>query len=311
MDEILTAVENAKHIVLIAHVNPDADSFGSVSAMYTQMMRMHKKCSIYCVSPHLNQQLSFLPWFEKTRATFPVQADLAMSFDCGAAERLGVAVPCPLINIDHHISNQNYGDINLVDASGISTTQVLYDWFVKNELGFNPKIATALYAGLLDDSNSFTHIRMNASVFEMARELVEAGADHSACVNHLQQTKSLASLRLKGLMLQEMRLSDEGRFVSLLVSRDLMEQTGARAVDCEAALEEAMYLPTVDVALLLRENRDGTLKGSLRTEKLDANKMATQFDGGGHAHAAGFDGIALSLDECLEKVKTVIQMERV
>lgn len=310
MDAILSAVEKAKHIVLIAHVNPDADSFGSVSAMYTQMMRMHKKCSIYCVSTHLNQQLDFLPWFDKTRTTFPAHADLAMSFDCGAKERLGVSVTCPLINIDHHISNENYGDINLVDASGISTTQVLYDWFVANELGFNEKIATALYAGLLDDSNSFSHIRMNASVFKMAQALLQAGADQRACVQKLQHTKSLASLRLKGMMLQEMQLSDEGRFVALLVSRELMEKTGARAVDCEAALEEAMYLPTVDVALLLRENRDGTLKGSLRTLNLDANKMAASFEGGGHAHAAGFDGVTLSLNECLEKVKIVVQMER-
>ena len=310
MDEILAAVENAKHIVLIAHTNPDADSLGSVSAMYTQMMRMHKKCSIYCVSNNLNVQLDFLPWFDKIRSTFPVQADLAISFDCGALGRLGVDVPCKLINIDHHISNENYGDINLVDVSAISTTQVVYDWLLTNGLGMNAKIATALYAGLLDDSNGFTHVRMNASVFEMAHKLIEAGANQAICVKKLHHTKSLASLRLKGAMLSRLELSDEGRMATLLVPRRLMEETGARAVDCEAALEEAMHLPTVDIALLLRENRDGSLKGSLRTRTLDANKIAAQFGGGGHAHAAGFDGVKKSLEHCLEDVKNIIKLER-
>jgi len=310
MDTILGAVENAKHIVLIAHINPDADSLGSVSAMYTQMMRLHKKCSIYCVSTSLNQQLNFLPWYDKVRHTFPAHADLAMSFDCGAYERLGIEVPCTLINIDHHISNENYGDINLVDSSAISTTQVIYEWMLTNGLGINAKIATALYAGLLDDSNGFTHIRMNEAVFAMAHALVQAKAEHLICVEKLMHTTPLAALRLKGEMLRELFLEDEGRLAFLMVPCELMEQTGARAVDCEDALEESMHLPTVDVAVLLRENQDGSIKGSFRSKVLNANTMAKLFDGGGHAHAAGFRIEGTTLQNCVEKVKEIVKMER-
>ena len=304
------AIENAQHIVLIAHINPDADSFGSASAMYTYLMRLEKKVTLFCVTERINPRLAFLPWFDKMRHQFPAKADLAISFDCGAYKRLGVEVPCDLINIDHHKSNEAYGTINVIDTTAISTTQVLYDAFNKHGIKINPKMATALYAGLLDDSHGFLAPKTDARSFKMASALTEAKADISACAQALFHHNSLAALRLKGMMFEKMYLLFDARVVIHLVTKEMMAITGGREVDCEAALEESMGLPHVELALMLRENRNGSIKGSLRSiGDLDVERMAKNFGGGGHRHAAGLDVEGSSLEACYQKLLTVIKEE--
>ncbi len=307
---MFTAIENAKHIVLIAHINPDADSFGAASAMYTFLMRLEKKVTLFCVTERINPRLAFLPWFDKMRHQFPKNADLAISFDCGAYKRLGVEVPCDLINIDHHKSNEAYGTINVVDTTAISTTQVLFDLFRENEIKINPKMATALYAGLLDDSHGFLAPKTDARSFKMAAMLTEANADINVCAQELFHHNSLAALRLKGVMFEKMYLLFDARVVVHLVTREMMAMSGGREVDCEAALEESMGLPHVELALMLRENRNGTIKGSLRSiGELDVERIAKNFGGGGHRHAAGLDIEGSSLEACYQKLLTVIKEE--
>ena len=304
------AIDNADHIVLIAHINPDADSFGSASAMYTHLMRLEKRVSMFCVTERINPRLAFLPWFDKIRHQFPAKADLAISFDCGASKRLGVEVMCDLINVDHHKSNEGYGSINVVDTTAISTTQVLFDLFHEHKIKINPKMATALYAGLLDDSHGFLAPKTDARSFKMAAALSEAKADITTCADELFHQNSLAALRLKGLMLEKMYLLFDARVVIHLVTKEMLAHSGGREVDCEAALEESMGLPHVELALMLRENRDGTIKGSLRcVGERDVERIARNFGGGGHRHAAGLEVKDSSLDALYQKLLIVIKEE--
>lgn len=303
-------IAKAEHIVLIAHVNPDADSLGAASAMYTHLMRLEKRVTLFCATERVNHRLAFLPWFDKMRHQFPDKADLAISFDCGAAKRLGVAVNVPLINIDHHKSNEHYGDINVIDVTAISTTQVLFDLFNEHKIKINPKMATALYAGLLDDSHAFLAPKTDARSFEMAAVLSRLKAETSQAAVSLFHENSLAALRLKGSMFEKMYLLHDAQLVVHRVTREMMEQTGGREVDCEAALEESMGLPHVSLALMLRENRDGSIKGSLRSNgAIDVERIAQAFGGGGHYHAAGFDLRDETLDAVCESVLTIIKEE--
>ncbi len=273
-------------------------------------MRLEKKVTLFCVTERINPRLAFLPWFDKMRHQFPKGADLAISFDCGAYKRLGVEVPCDLINIDHHKSNEAYGTINVIDTTAISTTQVLFDLFHENEIKVNPKMATALYAGLLDDSHGFLAPKTDARSFKMAAALTEAKADISLCARELFHHNSLAALRLKGMMFEKMYLLFEARVVIHLVTKEMMAVSGGREVDCEAALEESMGLPHVELALMLRENRNGSIKGSLRSiGALDVEGIAKNFGGGGHRHAAGLDIEGSSLEACYQKLLTVIKEE--
>ena len=301
MHELVKALDNAHHILIIAHVNPDADSMGSALAMYTHVLRLHKKVSLYCKTQKMNPSLKFLPFFEKVRSTVPNGYDLALSFDCGTYTRLGLEVDVDLVNVDHHISNEKYGKINLLDMSAISTTQVLYDFFKANAIKINAKMATALYAGLADDSECFTTAKTSGRTFEMASDLVQCGADNALCVTKLFKERSLASLRLKAKMLSSMNLYNEGRVVSTLVQQSFFEESGALEVDCEEGLNESLELFSVKIALMLRYTKDGRIKGSLRAkDESDMNVLASCFGGGGHQHSAGFVTEGTSL-EAIEK----------
>jgi phosphoesterase RecJ-like protein len=310
-DEILEKIKSVKHIVLIAHKNPDADSVGSASALYTLLMRLEKKVSLYCVTEKRNPHIEFIPWVDKIRTTFPNKAELAISFDCGAKSRLGLDVAIELINFDHHVSNDFYGMLNCIDVKAVSTTQVMYDFFNYHDIKINAKMATALYAGLIDDTNNFSNANCNSNTFDMARKLLMAQADKALCIQHLFQTNSLASLRLKGLIFNTLELHHSARIILLKVTREMIESSGALEVDCEAPLEESLHLSSVEVALLIRENRDGTIKGSLRSKSssFNMNTIASNFGGGGHIKASGFEVKDRTIDDVCENMITILKEE--
>ena len=311
MNDIIRRIDSAKHIVVIAHLNPDADSIGSASAMYTYMLKLHKKVSFFCATKNINQKLSFLPWFEKIRNSFPTSCDLAISLDCADISRIGINVEIDLINIDHHESNTYFGKYNLVNKSCISTTQLLYDLFKINEISINKKMATSLYAGILDDSNGFLSDEVNGTIFALINELIECGAEYQLCNNLIMKYQTLASLRLKAIMLTNMSLLNEGKIALFLVTNEDMKQSGAVGLDCEYALEESLYLPTVQIAVLLKQNEDLSIKGSLRCKsEFNVLNIASKFDGGGHKIRAGFNiSSEYTLNEISKEVLKLINEE--
>lgn len=311
MNEIVKRIERANHIVVISHINPDADSLGSASAIYTYILKLHKKVSWFCATKNINQRFLFLPWSEKIRSSFPSSADLAISLDCGSSDRLGIDLECDLINIDHHQSNSEFGEYNLVDLRCISTTEVLYNFFRNNDISINPKMATAIYAGLLDDSNGFLDDKVDGTIFALAKELIEIGADYRLCNRFIMKYQTLGAFRLKAIMHKNMQLFYDARVAVFCVSSEDMTACGAVGEDCESSLEEALWLPNVEVSLLLRQNSDLSIKCSLRTSsKVDVGRVALHFSGGGHKSRSGFNiHDCMALESAKEKILKLIYEE--
>ena len=311
MNKIIEKIDSAKHIVVISHVNPDADSLGSASAMYTYLLQQHKKVSWFCKTKNIDNKLSFIPWFEKIRDSFPSSADLAISFDCADIKRVGVEIECDLLNIDHHKSNTDFGLINIVDLNAISTTKILYDLFKNSNIKINKKMATSLYAGLLDDSDGFLSDSADGTIFASVQELIECGADYKICNKFIMKSTSLAALRLKAIMFKNMSLEVDAKVAVFCVSLDDLKLTGAVPKDCEGPLEESVYLPHVEISLLLKLNKDLSIKGSLRsTSNIDASKIASLFGGGGHHSRAGFYiDSGVSLEDAKRKILNFIKKE--
>jgi len=284
----LSLIDSSDHIVLVAHENPDADSLGSACAFYSYLLRNHKKVTLFCNTTDINPNLAFLPWFEKLTHRFPKDADCIVSFDCGSYGRLGIESTIPLINVDHHVSNDLFGMFNLVDTDAISTTEVVYDFFVANGLKINAKMALSLYAGLLDDSKCFSIPLCKAKTFAMAHSLIDLGADHALCVDWLYRRRSLAALRIRGTLLKQMKLFLDGRLAVFEVSLSLLEETGAKVGECKSVLEDALKMRSVQAALVQIEHPRGGIKISLHTdESVNASKVMAAFGGGGHKHRAG------------------------
>jgi phosphoesterase RecJ-like protein len=307
----LSLIESAQHIVLVVHEHPDADSLGSACAFYSYLLRTKIKVTLFCVTPSLDQNLSFLPWFDKITAKFPESAELAISFDCGSFARLGIDYQGALINFDHHISNENYGTYNCINPDALSTSQVLYEWFVTECVKINGKMANALYAGLIDDTRCFSDPRCTSAIFSMACALIELGANHQECVSALFNSHSLASFRLKGEMARRMKLLHDGRVALFEVDQTLLESTGARLRDCKTVVDEALSLKIVEVALLVAQLKKGGVKVSLRSNGiLNAAKILKNFEGGGHRTRAGarIDGCTSSqiIENLMDKIREVL-----
>lgn len=289
MNEILEKIAASNHIVVISHINPDADSLGSASAMYTFLLQNHKKVTWFCKTKNIDRKFSCIPWFENIKESFPLSGDLAIAFDCADKKRLGAEIGCELINIDHHATNSLYGDINLVQNT-ISTTEILHDFFKTNGFKINKKTATALYAGLLDDSEAFLSPMVDGTTFASVKELIELGADYKLCNENIIKKRSLSALRLKAIMFKNMSLECTARVALFCVSDEDMRSAGARGDDCNSALEESLNLEYVEVALLLRENSDFTIKGSIRSKgSINVGRIAKEIGGGGHSDRAGFE----------------------
>lgn len=304
---LLSQIDAANHIVLIVHKNPDADSLGAACAFYSHLLRGQKKVTLFCLSKPINPNLAFLPWFDKITDRFPQDGDLMISFDCAKRERLGIDSPLPLINIDHHRTNDLFGTINLVNTAAISTTEVLYDFFIANHIKINGKMALSLYAGLLDDSKCFSSAACSSKVFALAHDLIMLGADHALCVEWMYRRRSLASLRLRAMLLKEMRLHADGALALFEVGAHHLEQSGATLYECKPLLEEALNLATVRAVLMQIDHPGGGVKISLRTDgTVDASAILSPFGGGGHVNRAGTrieKSDQTVLDQIIQKIK--------
>ncbi|MDA3908475.1 MAG: phosphoesterase [Sulfurimonas sp.] len=159
MKNILDGIDNAKYVMIVA----DAKCLPSASALYTHVLRLHKKVSLVCKTKNINNKLSFLPWFEKIKSDRVSSADLVIELDISSIE--------------------------------------LFNFFKINNIKMNHKMGTALYAGLLQETNGFLNSYIDGTTFAMAEELIECGADYKTCNNFIMKRSTLCALRLKATML--------------------------------------------------------------------------------------------------------------
>jgi phosphoesterase RecJ-like protein len=310
LNEILEKIAASEHIVVISHIDPDADSLGSASAMYTFLLQNHKKVTWFCKTKNIDRKFSCIPWFENIKESFPLSADLAIAFDCADKKRLGTEIGCELINIDHHATNSLYGDINLVH-NAISTTEILHNFFKANGFKINKKTATALYAGLLEDSEAFLSTKVDGTTFASALELIESGADFKLCNKKILKSTSLGTLRIKAFMFANMSLECNAKIAFFCVSDEEIKASGADYEDCKNPLEESLNLEYVEAALLLIQNSDFTVKGSIRTNgNINAGEIAKKIGGGGHLSRAGFElECGVSLEDAKSMVLNLIKKD--
>ncbi len=275
-----------------------------MSNLFSENKIKHK---VFNVSDDLPQNLNFIPRFEKITNQLPAFFDLAISVDCGTYKRLGFELDSsiPLINFDHHKSNEKFGIVNIVDPQKSSTSELIFDFFKHNGLYITKNSATALYVGIYDDTLAFSLGRCDETTFEKVNFLVECGASPSEIANKLLRRDSLAKYRIIPKVLDSLELYKEGEVASIIAKEEWFKQTGAHNRDCEDALDMIMSIAIVRIAIFVRVV-NGVSRVSLRSKgQIDVSKIAGVFDGGGHFNAAGCT--IESLD--VKKVKEIILKE--
>jgi len=230
--------------------------------------------------------------------------DLIITFDTGNLEHLGpiydnnseLFFKTPLINIDHHASNTDYGQVNLVDVVAASTTEIMLGLLQKMEQKYNKKflsedVATLLLAGLITDTGSFQHANTSPRAMEVAAKLLDMGARQQEIIKSIYKTKSLSTLKLWGTVLSKVETDPIYRIVWSSISKDDLKETKASAKESEGIIDDLLSnAPGAEIIMLFKYNEDGYVSVSTRstTNSADVGKICAEMGGGGHVRAAGF-----------------------
>ena len=306
-EKLLEMITKADYITILSHLNPDADALGTSLGIYALLSQdKTKKVEVVNASVSLPLYLDFLPHFKKIKHHMDYEKSLVISCDCGSIDRLGFNLDGrEIINIDHHQSNTNYGKVNIVIPAYASSSQVAYSIF-KQHIAINKDAATCFYVALLSDTRYFTTKLVNEEIFSMARHLVKEGANPGEIAYNLTQRRSLSSLRILERALHSLSLYNDAKVVTLVVTQEDIDKTGATMPDMEGIVDYAKSLVTVEIAIFAME-LENEIRISLRSKELDVSRLALYFGGGGHKLAAGFTlkkaNLYESIDTILEKIK--------
>ncbi len=307
--EALELIKNAHYTLILTHINPDADTLSCGLALSNFMEENKYNHKLFNKMDELPRSLNYLKRFSSITNQLPKEYDLVIYVDCGDQKRPAIEINkgAKVINIDHHASNDSFGDLNIVDDTKSSTAEVLYQFFKHNNLKISKDTATCLYTGIYDDSIRFSTPRVDGDTFAIAHHLCESGANPSYIADMLTRRESLAKMRLLPLVLGSLELHSEGKIGTIYILPEWLHQTGASYRDVEDGVNMVLSMAVVDVAVLLRPINKKT-RISLRSKNgIDISKVASHFNGGGHTMAAGctieHDDVLKAKDEIVNYIK--------
>jgi phosphoesterase RecJ-like protein len=296
--ELAKAVfEEAQNICIISHRRPDGDAVGSNLALRLALEELGKNVVSACVDPVPDDSM-FLEKADTFVRDFNYDDfDVIVSVDCGALGLVKfheekpeiLSGKKPFVNIDHHHSNEGFGDVNVVDADACATAMVLYRFFKFCGWKISVDMATCLLHGIYFDTGSLMHSNTDADVYRVSGELMAKGADVKRIAKELFHTTPINRLRLWGRILERTYVNDEGITVSAVNQTDY-QATGGTGDDTGGVIDLLNAVPNSKYCVLLSEGADGLVKGSLRTQRDDVNlsDVASKWGGGGHPKASGF-----------------------
>jgi phosphoesterase RecJ-like protein len=292
LERIEEVVRDHDDFLLMAHKDADADSLGSVLAFADYLQREGKRAYPWAPDP-LPRGLSYLPGYDAVNQRDAPAEAVAIAFDAGSPSRFGnlrqriEAAPLTVV-IDHHASNEGFGDISLVQpevaATGVIVFQALRSWGAH----VSPEAATNLYAAIFTDTGGFRHDNTTGAVLQLGAELAELGADPAWVALKSYKSRPATTLKLQALAAAAASYELEGRLVWSRVTQEMLRQTGAEMEESEGIIDILQSLDTMLCAILFKEEAAELTRVSVRTRgAIEAHQLVAPFGGGGHRRAAG------------------------
>lgn len=289
-------LRGARRVCVLSHVNPDADAIGSSLGLSLGLRAMGKDVKTLLSDP-VPDYVRFLPGSDAIGSSFDgAQPDLYVFADAAGIDRVGALYSdapgrfegATILNVDHHRTNPLYGTVNYVVPEASSTSELSYR--ILRHLGapIDAGLATALLFGIVGDTGSFRNGATTPGSLVVASQLLELGADPQAVAYHLFECKTFAAARLWGRIVSTSQL-DRGRgIVFACMSRQMLHEEGATSDEAEGVAEYLRGVEEAQVVMLLKENEDGGIRVSMRSQpRVDVSAIATALGGGGHRQAAG------------------------
>ena len=308
--EIKNSIEINKNIILTAHVIPDGDAVGSGLGLFLTLKENYKDKDIrFILQDNIPYTTKFLKGAEEIEIydkNKQYSCDILIFLDSATRDRTGETgrnIESKMaINIDHHISNPEYGDINCVIRYSSSTSEIIYNFIKNMNYIFSLSVAEALYLGLVNDTGNFSHSNVKVGTMQMATDLISMGVNNNYIVTNFLNSNSYETLKMMGEALKNFEFYSEKKLSYYYLDYETMKKYNAKKEDTEGIVEKILSYKDASVSLFLREEADGKIKGSMRSKyEINVNEIASLFGGGGHYKAAGFSS-SLSTTEILEIV---------
>jgi len=310
---LLNKIKETDKIAVVTHASPDGDAVGSTLALTLALRSLGKDVMVLSKEP-APENLSYLTLYDEYGkiGKLPDDRNLLIALDCGNVERLSMERPgfqeIYKISIDHHVSNDMYGDLNEVNTSASSTAEIISGLIKELEIKLNVEMAECLYTGIVADTGSFKYSSTTPETHRVTASLLETGFDFSRIQRTLFNTSEFKRLKLLGKALMTLERDKEG-FVSFMNIEALDFNTlSISDRDSGDIVNYGLEPPEADVSILLKE-AEGFFRVSVRTKEIiDASALCAKFGGGGHVRAAGCNLKAKTLEEA--KNMLLLEIER-
>lgn len=306
LEGIKESITASNSIVILTHENPDGDAVGSSLAMMHVLKKLGKKVDV--VIPSLNKMYGVLPGYDEIKSSADDDYDLCIALDCADVERLHICKDIfketkNTMVIDHHITNQNFGDVNYVNAVASSTCQNLIVVIGYLDIPIDKDTATCLYAGILTDTGGFRY-NVQTETFEFAAMLLETGIDIAKIYRNLFDLTTIPRTKAIGIAINRLELLSNNRIAFTYLTEEDETNLNLMDGDHEGIVNYGRNIENVEVSVFIRQF-EGKYKVSLRSnEYVNVSLIATKFGGGGHMKASG-----LSSDMSFEMLKQAIVSE--
>jgi len=298
MDELIKEIVSAFHaddrILIASHINPDGDAIGSSLALAIALKKMGKEIVVYN-RDGVPYQFDHLPGADMVKTTLDGERpfDSAVVLDCSELERVGkdfssMVKTSKWINIDHHLTNEHFAQISLIDKDACSTGYLVYNVLKALPVEIDKDMGDNIYTTIIVDTGSFRYSNATNEAFIAAGELVALGVSPWEIANKVYENQPLGRVKLLSLVLNTLEVSHSGKVASLVVSKEMMSSTGTGHDATDGFVNYARSVEGVEVAFLVRETAHNEYKISYRSKGLiNVATAAQSFGGGGHRNAAG------------------------
>lgn len=308
-------IKNARHLLIVSHINPDGDALSSISIFLELASQLGVRATAYA-STQKSNNFGYLPResliiSDKSELLDLTAYDVMVILDCGSMSRTDLAgeiiaaqtsIDRPyIIEFDHHPKIDDFADLEIRQPEKAATVEVVYNFLKTNQVNINKNLANCVLTGLLTDTGNFLYASSSNVNIAIASEMLNYGAQFPKIINNTLRNKNLLSMKLLGLAVNNLRINKKYNLAySVITKSDLNDLMKSQTLpEIEKDLNNDIYgdisgflstLSDVKATMFLHEEPDGKIKGSLRTSRsgVDISGLAKKLGGGGHAKASGF-----------------------
>lgn len=309
LSSVKRIVENTQKALLISHIAPDGDTLGAALGLARAFRKQGIEARLSCADP-VPKELAFLPGSEDYAPRERTDEDAIFVIDVSDLERIGAVyepasfAAVPVVNIDHHVTNQMYGDVNLI-RERTSTAEIILEILDYLHISLDETIATCLLTGVVTDTQGFRTNNTSTDSLRAAVTLAEAGAPLTKITDAAFNHRPRSVIEMWGYGLSHYELSDD--VIWCAIPREILQRVEPQARSSRGLINFMSTLDGVRVAIIFRELEEGLVDVSFRSVPgVDVSRVAAAFDGGGHPQAAGCL-VQGTLEEVTERILSSVK----